>query len=306
MKANFEGLHVAPPAASTAPGRTPHNITTIYITTLQNMGNCQGRRSAEVVPYDESEHIQRMKRRRKKRQPPASKRTDATDILSESSTSFDYEVQEDPVNASIIRRLLRDDPSFRILTVSSMDIEHLFLNSFCPKSSKDLEVLGECLATNTHLRELHIIMLDNVQLETDRMFKWLALNRTLQSLRLSCTDLLGGAIFGMLAPFFKNNSSLDLIVVDGCSMGKVCDLMLSMAVEGNSNPKLKVLVENQLNKNASVKKDNTFKIENNKDRKIRNKQRILPIKRANSTSVSSTKTEMACPYEIPISKVLHR
>merc|ERR1712176_355740 len=135
-------------------------------------------------------------------------------------------------------------------------------------------------ATNTHLRELHIIMLDNVQLETDRMFKWLALNRTLQSLRLSCTDLLGGAIFGMLAPFFKNNSSLDLIVVDGCSMGAVGKLMLSMAVEGNSNPKLKVMVENQLNKNASVQKDNTFKKENNKIKKIRSKQHVRPMKRS--------------------------
>merc|ERR1712176_1712870 len=107
-----------------------------------------------VLPYDESEHIQRLKKQRKKKQTLTSIGTDATAIPSESSdTLFDYEVQEDPVNASIIRRLKRNDPSFGILTVSSMDVEHLFLNSFCPTCSNDLEVLGECLATNTQLRE---------------------------------------------------------------------------------------------------------------------------------------------------------
>ena len=51
-------------------------------------------------------------------------------------------------------------------------------------------------------------------------------------------------MFGMLAPFFKGNQNLELVVVDGCNISPIGKRMLSLALEGNTNPRLKVLIEN--------------------------------------------------------------
>ena len=116
--------------------------------------------------------------------------------------------------------------------------------------------MGDLVSANTHLTELHVIMLDNMRFETDRFYKGLSKNKTLKSIRLSCTDVLGGAVFGMLAPFFKGNQqNLELVVVDGCNISPIGKRMLSLALEGNTNSRLKVLVENGLNQNASVLKE---------------------------------------------------
>lgn len=96
--------------------------------------------------------------------------------LSESFTTESTETSADafdPVNESIIRRLRAEDPSVTLLTVSSEDTDHLFLNCFCARRSSDLQLLGDLVAANTYLTELHVIMLDNMQLETDRFYKGL-------------------------------------------------------------------------------------------------------------------------------------
>mmetsp|Transcript_13 Transcript_13/g.26 ORF Transcript_13/g.26 Transcript_13/m.26 type:complete len:332 (-) Transcript_13:56-1051(-) len=264
------------------------------------MGQC-ATRSAAVAPIDEVEIVQQSITRRRKKP------------LSESFTTVSTETSADafdPVNESILRRLKNDDPSFTLLTVSSEDTDHLFLNSFCARCSRDLQLVGDVVSSNTYLTELHVIMLDNIQFETDRFYKGLSKNKTLKSIRLSCTDVLGGAVFGMLAPFFKGNQALELVVVDGCNIPPIGKRMLSLALEGNTNPRLKVLVENGLNQNASVSKetqreDLPVKKETQKNRRSKSrrasdsnsKSQRMKLSKSNSTPVHSDMktTEKALP-----------
>lgn len=258
------------------------------------MGQC-ATRSAAVAPIDEVKIVQQSisTRRRQKKPHSESFTTESTDT---SADAFD------PVNESIIRRLKNNDPSFTLLTVSSEDTDHLFLNSFCARCSRDLQLVGDVVSSNTYLTELHVIMLDNMQLETDRFYKGLSKNKTLKSIRLSCTDVLEGLVFGMLAPFFKGNPHLALVVVDGCNISPIGKRMLSLALEGNTNPRLKVLIENGLNQNSSVSKEAQHLPVKTEDLPVKRETQKMRRSKSRRTSDSNSKMNECKSQRMKLSK----
>ena len=109
-------------------------------------------------------------------------------------------------------------------------------------------------------------------------------------------------MFGMLAPFFKGNQNLELVVVDGCNISPIGKRMLSLALEGNTNPRLKVLIENGLNQNSTVSKETQHLPGNREDLPV--KRETLKIRRTKSrcASDSNSKTNEYKSQRMKLSK----
>ena len=109
-------------------------------------------------------------------------------------------------------------------------------------------------------------------------------------------------MFGMLAPFFKGNQNLELVVVDGCNISPIGKRMLSLALEGNTNPRLKVLIENGLNQNSTVSKETQHLPVNREDLPV--KRETLKIRRTKSrcASDSNSKTNEYKSQRMKLSK----
>jgi len=151
-------------------------------------------------------------------------------------------------NNKILYRVRNNDQSLTLIKVAAgcptNDAERdIYFSLLSSDNWKGLDELGKCIGSTTHLThmKLHMDLRGDMPDEDDvphqalpendpRMkqtvlfCKGLATNTSIQSIHL---NVLGGNIFGLLNPFFKNNPKLHELVIDDCHYYQFWDGLIS-------------------------------------------------------------------------------
>ena len=101
---------------------------------------------------------------------------------------------------------------------------------YCPGGSHESGWLGYYIGENTHLKDLTFYSNPFQGFDSAPFYQRLSINRSIQTIRLSCSDLMGGEIFQYLSPFLKNNNSVSEIEVEVCGFGAGSAHQLSLAL----------------------------------------------------------------------------
>jgi len=154
-------------------------------------------------------------------------------------------------NNKILYRVRNNDQSLTLIKVAAgcptNDAERDIYFSLLGDDWQGLDELGKSIGSTTHLTHmtLHMDLRGDMPDEDDDEYadphqalpendprmkqtvlfcKGLATNTSLQSIHL---NVLGGNIFGLLNPFFKNNPKLNELVIDDCHYYQLWDDLIS-------------------------------------------------------------------------------
>ena len=117
---------------------------------------------------------------------------------------------------------------------------------YCPEGPKDMGWLGYFVGRHKHLLELYIRDFEPTSGESVRdvlepFFRGVSNNKSIRKVDFNDTDLLGGKVFTMLGPFFKNNSYLTCLAVNECNFGEGECRSLALAIGSITNKSLQTV-----------------------------------------------------------------
>ena len=126
-------------------------------------------------------------------------------------------------NRVIIERMRRnnaDDEFNTFLRICDDDDDQEGVNDYFPEGAEDMGWLGYFVGRNDHLKELYLRFFDTMSIDVIKpFFSGVANNKSICKLNFFGMDLLGGKIFTMLGPFFKNTDNLEEIYIEDCNFG---------------------------------------------------------------------------------------
>lgn len=142
------------------------------------------------------------------------------------------DITSDESNAEILRRLDRDDPDFKSVSLSLRSGSGDFRGG-----KGELGWLGYYIGKSSHVRELELRACNDGDMKPfcDEVSR----NRSIEKICFYGFDLRGSKIFSMLKSFIQKNSSLIKFEVDGCELGDECIRLLSLVLGGCKNKSLK-------------------------------------------------------------------
>jgi len=103
---------------------------------------------------------------------------------------------------------------------------------YVPESAKDMGWLGYFVGKSDCVEELYIndFDLSNDLDVVEPFIRGLNRNKSIYKLNFCHMDLLGGKIFTMLGPFFKNNDNLKVLSIEECNWGDEGSRLLALAL----------------------------------------------------------------------------
>ena len=149
-------------------------------------------------------------------------------------------------NRIVLRRMKRNEPCFTLWIQNHHDDEGEDCVDYCPEGPKDMGWLGYFVGKNEHLRELYIRDFEATSGESvmnviEPFFRGVSSNKSIRKVDICGGDLLGGKVFTMLGPFFKNNSNLSSLSVNECNFGEGECRSLALAIGSMTNKSLQAV-----------------------------------------------------------------
>lgn len=175
-----------------------------------------------------------------------------------------YKAQADSINVedittnthkrSLLRRL-QVPGGGDVVTDLSIQSEHgegSSIIDYVPEDINDIGWLGYFIGKSEHLKNLFLYPLvhpGSIDIESlyKALFRGVNNNKSIESIEFRGTDLLGGKIFTMLGPFFKNNYSLNRLCMSRCVLADEGCRAIALALGSISSKTLtKVSLQNNL------------------------------------------------------------
>ena len=156
-------------------------------------------------------------------------------------------IAADSRNRIILRRLQRNDSDVAtalwIQNEYDEDEHYEDFIDYCPEGANDMGWLGYFVGKNEHLRDLHICPFTSTSGSSIRdviepFFRGVSSNNAIQTITFTRMDLLGGEVFTMLTPFFKDNYNLANININNCDFGNGGCRLFALALGSSTNKSL--------------------------------------------------------------------
>ena len=154
-------------------------------------------------------------------------------------------IAADSRNRIILRRLQRNDSDVAtaLWIQNEYDEDEDQSIDYCPEGAYDMGWLGYFVGKNEHLRELHICPFtptsgSSIRDVIEPFFRGVSSNNSIQTITFTRMDLLGGEVFTMLTPFFKDNYNLANININNCDFGNGGCRLFALALGSSTNKSL--------------------------------------------------------------------
>ena len=148
-------------------------------------------------------------------------------------------------NRCVLRRIRmkRDKEAFHLWIQNQHDDEGEDCVDYCPEGRKDMGWLGYFVGRHKHLHELFIRDFEptsggSVMDVIEQFFRGICNNKSIRKVDFGDMNLLGGKVFTMLDPFFKNNSNFTSLVIHDCVLREGECRSLALAIGSITNKSL--------------------------------------------------------------------
>ena len=124
------------------------------------------------------------------------------------------------------------------------DVDGEESTDYCPEGANDMGWLGYFIGKNQHLGVLDMSMFVPTSGASVRdvlvpFFRGVSRNKSIREIGFYSMDLLGGEMFTMLTPFFRNNHNLTDININNCNFGDEGARLFALALESCTNKSIK-------------------------------------------------------------------
>jgi len=129
------------------------------------------------------------------------------------------DITTDESNRMILKRMRRNkDTNIFTLYIQDHLSDDVGYNEYVPEGAKDMGWLGYFIGKSNDLEELYINDVDTSNIDViEPFFSGLTNNRSIHTLNFYGMDLLGGKLFTMMVPFFKNNPTINNLAICACN-----------------------------------------------------------------------------------------
>ena len=144
-------------------------------------------------------------------------------------------ITSDSQNRTILRRLQRNNADETNILYIRDHHDGESYTDYCPEGTYDMGWLGYFIGKNGHLQKLVIEPFEppsglSVRDVIVPFLKGVKCNTSIREIGFYFMDLLGGEMFTILTPFFKNNHNLTNITIMGCDFGDEGGRLLALAI----------------------------------------------------------------------------
>ena len=169
-----------------------------------------------------------------------------------------YDAQADSINVDdiaknsnnriVLRQLQRNEASnmYRnhYTSLYIRENQHGNASAYYPEGADDMGWLGYFVGKHEFLDGLFISSLTltsgaSVRDVLEPFLRGVSSNKSIREMGFYIMDLLGGEMFTMLGPFFKNNSNLTTIVINSCVWGDEGARLFALALGSSTNKSLR-------------------------------------------------------------------
>ena len=156
-------------------------------------------------------------------------------------------------NRIVMRRIKMNDvtfdanddnnESFSLWIQNHHDVNGEGCVDYVPEGAYDMGWLGYFVGKNNHLKRLYINSFtptsgSSLRDVLDPFFRGVSSNKSIKKIDLAGMDMLGGEVFTVLGPFFKNISSLTDIDINNCVWGDEGGRLFALAIGSSTNKSL--------------------------------------------------------------------